>query len=132
MREDMPWRQGHARIFPTLDHIEAGFTEFWNLLSHDAILAGSLDSEFGSVLRVSRRLGRVIDRLFNADLPLHRNRLHHQLHPLIQSIFENIADQDPPEILQQSIYVENSWCKFLPLQLPNGFSNWRIYLIGFD
>jgi hypothetical protein len=47
---------------------------------------------------------RVIDRLFNSDLPLQRNRLHAQLHPLIQSIFLDIADQDPLEILQ-SCYV---------------------------
>jgi hypothetical protein len=92
------------RIFPNLDHIEANFTEFWNLLSYEAILNGSLDAEFGSSTRVTRQLHRVIDRLFNADLPLQRNRLHHQLHPLIETVFMNIADQEPPEILQ-SCYV---------------------------
>ncbi len=106
IREDMPWREGHARVFPNLDHIEANFTDFWNLLSYDAILSGSLDTEFGSVIRVTRKLHRVLDRLFNADLPLQRNRLHHQLHPLIQTVFENIADQEPPEILQ-SCYVHS-------------------------
>ena len=107
IREDMPWKDGNARVFPNLDVIEARFTEFWNLLSYDAIQTGSLDSEFGSLLRTPRKLYRVLDRLFNADLPLHRNRLHHQLHPLIQTIFENIADQDPPEILQ-SCYVHSA------------------------
>lgn len=106
IREDMPWREGHARVFPNLDYIEANFTDFWNLLSYDAILSGSLDAEFGAVMRVTRKLHRVLDRLFNADLPLQRNRLHHQLHPLIQTVFENIADQEPPEILQ-SCYVHS-------------------------
>ena len=33
IREDLPWREGYARIFPTLQYIESNFTEFWNLLS---------------------------------------------------------------------------------------------------
>jgi hypothetical protein len=107
IREDMPWREGHARIFPTLQYIESHFTEFWNLLSYEAIESGSLDSEFGSPLRTPRQLHRVVDKLFNADLPLHRNRLHAQLHPLIQTVFEDIADQDPLEILQ-SCYVHTA------------------------
>jgi hypothetical protein len=104
IREDTPWRDGKARIFPSLEYIEAHFTEFWNLLSFNAIQKGSLDEEFGSSLQVSRKLGRVLDRLFKADLPLQRNRLHAQLHPIIQTIFEDIANQDPLEILQ-SCYV---------------------------
>jgi hypothetical protein len=43
----------------------------------------------------ARQLLRVVDRLYNADLPLQRNRLHAQLHPLIQTIFQDLADQDP-------------------------------------
>ncbi len=50
LREDMPWKDGLARVFPNLDVIEEQFTDFWNLLSYEAILAGSLDSEFGSLL----------------------------------------------------------------------------------
>ena len=104
IREDMPWRNGNARIYPTLEYIRDNFTDFWNLLSFDAIQGGSLDNEFGSSTRIPRKLERVVDRLFNADLPLQRNRLHAQLHPLIQTIFEDIAIQDPVEILQ-SCYV---------------------------
>ena len=110
IREDMPWRDGSARIFPSLEHIESNFTEFWNLLSYDAIQSGSLDREFGTTLQSSRQLHRVIDRLYNSDLPLQRNRLHAQLHPLIQAIFLDIADQDPVEILQ-SCYVHTASLK---------------------
>ena len=87
-------------MFESLEYIESHFTDFWNLLSYDAVAAGSLDEEFGSHLRQPRQLLRVTEKLFNSDLPLQRNRLHAQLHPLIQSVFENIADQDPVEILQ--------------------------------
>lgn len=107
IREDMPWRDGNARIFPSLEDVEANFNEFWNLLSYEAIQAGSLDREFGTTLQASRKMHRVIDRLFNSDLPLQRNRLHVQLHPLIQTIFQDIADQDPIEILE-SCYVHTS------------------------
>jgi hypothetical protein len=108
IREDVGWREGHARIFPSLEHIEQHFTDFWNLLSYDAIERGSLDDEFGSSLRVPRKLLRVVDKLFNSDLPLQRNRLHSQLHPLIQTIFQDIADQDPLEILNYCYVHSNS------------------------
>jgi hypothetical protein len=104
IREDLPWREGHARVFPSLAYIAEHFVEFWNLLSYHTITSGSLDEEFGSARRVTRHLFRVSDRLFNADLPLQRNRLHAQLDPLIQTVFEDIATQNPLEILQ-SCYV---------------------------
>lgn len=104
IREDMPWREGNARVFPSLEYIQSHFTDFWNLLSYEAIQNGSLDAEFGSQLRPARQLHRVLERLFNANLPLQRNRLHAQLHPLMETIFKDIADQAPLEILQ-SCYV---------------------------
>jgi hypothetical protein len=116
IREDTPWREAHARIFPTLEQIESHFTDFWNLLSFAAIQKGSLDEEFGSSTRLPRKLLRVVDRLYNADLPLERNRLHAQLFPIIQTIFEDIADQDPIEILQ-SCYVHTGSLKIVTRDL---------------
>ena len=106
IREDRPWRKGEARVFPSHEYIETHFTSFWNLLSYDAIALGSLDVEFGALNRTPRQLLRVTERLFNANLPLQRNRLHAQLHTLITRIFENIADQDQIEILR-SCYVHS-------------------------
>jgi hypothetical protein len=112
IREDMSWRDGSARIFPSLLYIENNFTDFWNLLSFGAVQRGSLDEEFGPSKRTPRKLERVVDRLYDADLPLQRNRLHIQLHPLIQKIFEDIANQDPVEILQ-SCYVHAASLKIV-------------------
>ena len=106
IREDIPWKKGQARVFESLGDIESSFTEFWNLLSYEALSRGSLDAEFSTQNRAPRNLLRVVDRLFNADLPLQRNRLHAQLHPLLTTIFEDIADQDAIEILQ-SCYVHS-------------------------
>lgn len=96
-----------ARVFASPEAIIEHFTEFWNLLSYPGIANGSLDAEFGAPNRSPRQLLRVLDRLFNANLPLQRNRLHAQLHPLLVAIFENIADQDAIEILQ-SCYVHST------------------------
>lgn len=104
IRDDMPWKKGRARIFPSIEYIRDNFVEFWNLLSYEAICAGSLDSEFGRLTASSRKLDRVIDRLFNADLPLRRNRLNAQLQPLVKYIFEDIAAQDDPDLFR-SCYV---------------------------
>jgi len=59
---------------------------------------------------------RVSDRLFNADLPLQRNRLHAQLTPLIATIFEEIADQDAVEVLQ-NCYVHTGSLKIVASDL---------------
>ena len=53
IREDMRWRDGNALVFPSLEYIIKNFTLFWNILSYEAVSAGSLDNEFGSNLRVS-------------------------------------------------------------------------------
>jgi hypothetical protein len=116
IREDLPWREGAARIFPTLESVEKNFTEFWNLLSFNAIQRGALDEEFGVSRAVPRQLLRVVDRLYNSDLPLQRNRLHIQIHPLIQTIFEDIAKQDPVDILQ-SCYVHASSLRIVANEL---------------
>lgn len=104
IRDDMPWKEGRARVFPSISYIEEHFVEFWNLLSYQGICEGSLDSEFGRITTASRKLLRVIDKLFNADLPLRRNRLNTQLQPLIKYIFEDIAAQDDLDLLR-SCYV---------------------------
>ncbi|MCX5811425.1 MAG: hypothetical protein NT178_02620 [Proteobacteria bacterium] len=116
IREDIPWRSGMAKIFSGMEDIIADFTEFWNTLSYDAIYRGSLDAHFGVSRRTKRELHRVTDRLFNADLPLQRNRLNAQLHHLIRKIFEDIADQDQVEILQ-SCYVHSASLKIIAKDL---------------
>ncbi len=116
VRDDMSWRDGKARIFPGLDSVREKFTEFWNLLSFPAVTAGSLDREFASAANASRELHRVTDKLFNADVPLQRNRLHGQIQPLIRTVFEDIADQDQLEILQ-SCYVHSASLRIIAQDL---------------
>lgn len=104
IRDDMPWRNGRARVFPSTEYIIEHFTEFWNLLSYQAISEGSLDVEFGRTAAPSRQLVRVLDGLFNSEQPLSRNRLHTELQPLVRYVFEDIAAQDDVDLLR-SCYV---------------------------
>ena len=112
IREDIGWREGNALVFPSLEYISQNFAIFWNLLSYEAVTKGSLDEEFGSNLRASRESHRVINILYNADLPLQRNRLNTQLQPLVRLIFEDITGENQLDILQ-SCYVHYSSLKIV-------------------
>ena len=92
IKEDGSWKEGYARIFPSIDSIVEEFTYFWNLLSFEAISLGSLDKEFGLTITPERNLFRVLSRINNPDVPLLRNSLHTQLNPVITYFFEDIAD----------------------------------------
>ena len=108
IREDVPWRKGYARVFPSLEYILTHFTDFWRLLSYEGISSLYLDSEFGSSLRAERDLFRVADKLFNDNLPLERNRLHARLYNITRVIFDDIADQEDTDILQNCYVYSKS------------------------
>ncbi len=118
IREDIGWRKGRARVFPSLEYIRDNFTEFWNLLTFDRINSGSLQDEFSTKGVVSRKMLRVVSRLFNADVPLRRNRLNTALQPLVELIFEDIADQDQLEILEEC-YVHTGTLKIVQNDLDH-------------
>lgn len=101
IRDDMAWRKGEARVFTSIDDICTRFNDFYNLLSYEAVAAGSLQEAFIPSLRASRTLLRVVDALFNADLPLQRNRINGALQPWIKLIFDDIADQEALDVLQE-------------------------------
>ena len=121
VRDDIPWRKGSARVFPTLEYIRDNFTNFFNLLSHEAVTAGSLHDAFSPTTRASRQLLRVVERLLNAELPLKRNRLNTSLQPLIKLIFEDIADQEQLEVLSHC-YVHTGSLKQVANDLDNIFT----------
>ena len=100
IREDMPWKEGNARVFYSIDEIIENFIEFWNLLSYDTISQGSLDSEFSSTTSAERQMARVLNFLLQPDVPLWRNSLHTELHPIISHFFEDIADPNFIETLK--------------------------------
>ena len=108
--DNIGWRKGQARVFPSIDSILGNFTDFLNLLSYEAICSGALNQQFSSSLRTSRKLDRVTEKLFNADLPLRRNRLATDMQPLIKLVFEDIADQEELDVLQ-ACYIHTGTLK---------------------
>jgi hypothetical protein len=104
IRDDMPWRKGKARVFPSLEYIRDNILDFLDLLSYDAIQAGALHEEFSPSITASRELHRVIDLLWNADVPLSRNRLNSDLQPIVKMVFEDIASQESLDVLH-SCYI---------------------------
>jgi hypothetical protein len=118
VRDDIGWKRGRARVFRSIEYIRDNFTEFWNLLSYARIESGSLQEEFSQAAAEPRQMLRVLDRLFNADLPLRRNRLNTAMQPFIALIFEDIADQDQIEVLQ-SCYVHTGSLKIVQNDLDH-------------
>jgi hypothetical protein len=112
------WKDGYAIIFYSANDIKTNFIEFWKLLSFDAINKGSLEDQFAVVSYSKRGQYRVLDKLYNADLPLERNRLHAQLHPVIDAFFLDIADKAQLEILE-SCYVYSRSVRSATFDLDN-------------
>lgn len=102
LRKDLPWREGYALVFPSARYILDNFTQFWNLLSYDAIAVGSLDRALASGLGVPKAQFRVLSyyRPADADAPLARNSLHTPLHAFVETVFRDIAEPDQEEQLR--------------------------------
>lgn len=116
--KDRKWREENAVIFSSVEDIISNFVKFWNLLSYESVLAGSLENEFSLISSVERQQHRVKSFLLNSDAPLHRNRLHAQLHPIIDAFFDDIADKDAIDILK-SCYVHSRSVKHAILDMDN-------------
>jgi hypothetical protein len=110
IREDIKWREGNARVFHSIQYIIENFTEFWNLLSYPCIVQGSLDFEFSLNSLSERESFRVLSYLLNPDNPLIRNPLNKELNPIISHFFQDIADPNYIETLQ-NCYVYSTTIK---------------------
>lgn len=108
IREDMSWKEGSSKVFHSINEIVSSFTEFWNLLSYDCINQGSLDTEFSNLSSSNRSLSRVLNFLLQPDVPLLRNPLHTELHSIIGHFFEDIADPNYIETLENCYVYSTS------------------------
>ncbi|MFH0994510.1 MAG: P-loop NTPase fold protein [Pseudomonadota bacterium] len=111
IREDISWLNGQVIVFPSAGYIKDHFVEFWNLLSFQAVLDGSLEKAFSSEITTPRLLTRPIDQLRNPDAPLFRNRFHMHLHPFVEGVFRDIGEKEI-EILEKC-YVYNRSLKII-------------------
>ena len=112
------WRDQQAVVFSSFDDLLNNYLKFYNLLSLNAIINGSLESEFESLSKTERKQYRVLGNLLNADEPLQRNRLHAQLFPVIDAFFLDIADKSELDILK-SCYVRSRSVKEASLDMES-------------
>jgi len=116
----MAWRDGVAIVFTTRKEIESRFTEFWNLLSYEAVSANLLEETFRPSPPPARAMYKPIDLILSSDAVYGRNPLNVSLRPYIEKFFGDIAAQDSISILEKC-YVQSS-----PLQLIDKDLMWII------
>jgi len=98
--EGAAWRAAPAIVYYDLKDIVENFTAFWNLLSHESIRAGALDSHFRQDASRPRHRYRPIDRMVDADAVYGRNPFTSTLRPFVEQFFGDIAKQDTVDVLK--------------------------------
>ncbi len=99
--EGTSWMSLPALVFYDLRDIDVNFTEFWNLLSYEAVIDGKLDAAFRTSSSPSRGYYRPLDARVDSDATYSRNPLNVFLRPYIDKFFGDIAVQDTVEILNE-------------------------------
>lgn len=100
------WSEGNGTVFRSLDDIENNFTEFWNVLSYEAVQAGGLAEAFATTQHVPLDLRRPLANLLYADSPLQRNKLSPQLSSLIESLFRDLTGEQQQEVLRTCYVID--------------------------
>jgi hypothetical protein len=98
--EGVPWKDGQAIVFHDYNDVVNNFTEFWNLLSYDAVKDGQLDAAFRLSPINIRGYHRPIDQVIDADATYGRNPFNAALKPFLDRFFGDIANQDTVDILK--------------------------------
>ncbi len=102
--EGRPWKDGQAIIFNDYNDIVSNFTEFWNLLSYEAVKDGKLDNEFRLHSSRIRSFYRPIEYIVDSDATYERNPFNAALRPFLDQFFGDIANQETVDVLK-SCYV---------------------------
>jgi len=98
--EGMSWRDGSALVFVSPKDIESRFTEFWNILSYEAVYNGKLREHFSPKIVEPRGFHRPIDGIVDAEAEYGRNPLNAALGPYVERFFGDIAAQDDIKLLE--------------------------------
>lgn len=96
------WRNRDAIVFTGFKIIESDFTDFWNILSYDAVQDGKLAEVFhaGSATD-AREYRRPVEQIVDADATYARNPINLAMRPYVEKFFGDIAAQDTIEVLKE-------------------------------
>jgi len=94
------WRESFCTVFRSIEDIEKNFTVFWNTLSKEAAISGSLKKSI-SEEPVLLDFKRPLDFVHNEDASSGKNILATHISPIIQHIFTDLTDDSRIEILRK-------------------------------
>jgi KaiC/GvpD/RAD55 family RecA-like ATPase len=94
------WREGFCVIFNSFEDIMNNFILFWNILSKNAVVSGSL-RKYVSEEDVPLTFKRPLDFIHNEDASCGKNILAKHINPIIKYIFNNLTDDSQLDILKK-------------------------------
>lgn len=95
-----PWREGNCLIFHSFADIKENFMFFWNILSRENVINGSL----GLNLESSRKklsYTKIMDLFTTVHNTYARNKLYTFIRPISELIFSELLDDSRIEILRE-------------------------------
>lgn len=95
-----PWTQGYCLVFHSFEDIEDNFHLFWNILSKDGILKGSLQT-YISKTRPILKFKKPFEFFHYQEISVAQNKYAGLLSPFIDRIFDEIIDDTQIEILKE-------------------------------
>jgi hypothetical protein len=102
------WQEGNCRVFYNFDDIKRTFMDFWNLLSKDAVEAGSLVNELSKGREKLRFFKPVDDVHFRNEFEP-RNELYSFLIPIINRTLKEITGKTDLEMLTECYVIDNEF-----------------------
>lgn len=94
------WRDGYCVVFKSLKDIIDNFTLFWNILSKEAVISGSLRERISEEV-IPLEFKRPLDFIHNEDAASGVNFLATHLTPITRSIFSDLTDDKESEMLRK-------------------------------
>lgn len=94
------WRDNYCTVFRSFEDIVSNFTFFWNILSKESVLAGSLRIYISEDL-VPLRFHRPLDLIHNENAIVGKNILSYYITPLAEAIFSDLTDDAKLDVLEK-------------------------------
>jgi len=107
-RHGSNWREGRCIVFNSLEDVKQHFVDFWNALSRDSVVSGSLH-KYVSKEEALLEFQVPIAKLHATDVPLPRNDLSILLEPFNSQIFGDLTDESQLEALGRCYVTERQY-----------------------
>lgn len=110
-----PWRDGQAILFNSIEDFINNYSMFWNILSREQVLKGSLINYLEKI-KSSLSFSKILSKLHYRDELWPRNELYQFISPISKFIFSELLDETRTVILNDC-YVFDKSNKYLTTDL---------------